>query len=191
MDNAKQQHYKDTHARPPDRSQSSPGAVAQPPFVVDSIDIREGEAMREPFLFNGRGYSGQNLSPDLRWTHAPAGTKSFAVTLFDRDAKSGNGFWHWLLFDLPANISHLPTGAGDPARVFMPEIRHGMTDFGRPGYGGPCPPKGDPPHRYLFTVHALDVDKLGVASGMTAENLGLTIYAQALASATLTATCDR
>ena len=190
MNNAKQQHYKDSHARPPDRSQS-PRAVAQPLFVVHSIDIREGEMVREPFLFNGRGYSGQNLSPDLRWTHAPAGTKSFAVTLFDPDVKSGNGFWHWLLFDLPANISHLPTGAGDPARVFMPEIRHGMTDFGRPGYGGPCPPKGDPPHHYLFTVHALDVDKLGVASGMTAENLGLTIYAQALASATLTATYGR
>ncbi len=108
-----------------------------------------------------------------------------------RDRGVSVSFWHWLIFDLPANISHLPTGAGDPARVYMPEIRHGMTDFGRPGYGGPCPPKGDPPHRYLFTVHALDVDKLGVASGMTAENLGLTIYAQALASATLTATYGR
>jgi Raf kinase inhibitor-like YbhB/YbcL family protein len=189
MNNAKQQHYKDSHA--PRRSQSGPGAVAVPPFVLDSIDIREGEMISDSYLVNRRGYSGQNLSPDLRWSHAPAGTKSFAITLFDPDARFGQGWWHWLIFDLPANVSHLPTGAGDPARVFMPEMRHGMTDYGRPGYGGPCPPKGEPPHRYLFTAHALDVDKLGVASGMTAENLGLTIYAQALASATLTATYGR
>jgi Raf kinase inhibitor-like YbhB/YbcL family protein len=189
MNNPKHHHEKDSYAVRQSHLEPSPGAT--PPFVLDSLDIREGEMMRDSHVFNRKACNGENLSPDLRWSHAPARTGSFAITLFDPDARSGLGCWHWLLFDVPPTVSHLPTGAGDPARAFLPAIRHGMTDFRRPGYCGPCPPKGEPPHRYLFTVHALDIDKLGVAAGMTAENLGLTIYAQALASATLTATYGR
>jgi len=185
--NHSKQHYDEVHARL--RSQS--GASATPPFVLDSTDISEGSVIRDVHVFNGRGCSGENLSPALSWSHAPAGTKSFAVTLFDPDARDGIGWWHWLIFDLPANVSHLPTGAGDPTRAFMPEIRHGMTDFGRPGYVGPCTEKGEARHRYLFSVHALDVEKLGVAAGMTAENLGLTIYAQALSTVSLVAMYGR
>jgi Raf kinase inhibitor-like YbhB/YbcL family protein len=189
MNNAGRHHENDSHAVR--RSQSAPNSVATPPFALDSMDIREGEMMSDSHVLNARGCNGLNLSPDLHWSYAPARTGSFAVTLFDPDAKSGHGWWHWLLFDIPQTVNHLPTGAGDPERAFMPAIRHGMTDFGKPGYGGPCPPEGDPPHRYLFTVHALDVEKLGVAAGITAENLGLTIYAHALASATLTAAYGR
>ena len=172
-------------AVPPDQPASGTRPVAVPHFVLHSPDLLEGETVRSAQLFNGMGCSGQNISPALEWSGAPAATKSFAVTLYDPDAPTGSGWWHWVMFNIPANVSRLPAGAGDPARQWMPGVTQGITDFGKPGYGGPCPPEGDPPHQYIFTVHALDVEKLDVPENATAAFIGFHIHGHRLGSAVL------
>lgn len=156
-------------------------------FVLSSPDLREGETLSNAHLFDGMDCTGQNVSPALEWAGAPKGTKSFAVTLYDPDAPTGSGWWHWVVFDIPAVITKLSTGAGGSENNALPDgIRQGRTDFGRAGYGGPCPPKGDKPHRYVFTVHALDVEKLDVPGDATAAYIGFNIHGHRLGSAKLT-----
>lgn len=170
-------------AVPLGRSTSGAAPVAVPPFVLSSPDLREGETIAHAQLDDGKG---QSVSPALEWSNAPAGTRSLAVTLYDPDAPTGSGWWHWVMYNIPPNVTRLPTGAGDPAQEFMPAVTHGKTDFGKPGYGGPCPPEGDPPHRYIFSVHALDVDKIEVPDDASAAFISANIRAHWLASATLT-----
>lgn len=160
-------------------------------FVLTSSDVREGQTIASAHLFNGMGCTGQNRSPALEWAGAPAGTRSLAITLYDPDAPTGSGWWHWVMYNIPPNVSRLPAGAGDPSRSLMPGVTEGITDFGKPGYGGPCPPQGDRPHRYIFTVHALDVDRLDVPPNATAAFIGFNIHAHRLGSATLTARYGR
>lgn len=167
-------------------STSGSEPVAIPAFALVSPDLPSGQTVGHAQLFNGRGCSGQNLSPALEWSNAPARTRSLAVTLYDLDTPTGKGCWHWVMYNIPPNVSRLPAGAGDPSRALMPGVTHGNTDFGRPGYIGPCPPVGDKPHRYIVTVHALDVDRLDVPANATAAFIGFTIGAHRLASATLT-----
>ena len=156
-------------------------------FVLTSPDLREGQAIGIAQLYNGMDCTGQNISPALEWRGAPAGTRSFALTLYDPDAPSGSGWWHWGVFNIPASVSGLPAGAGEASGNLLPRgAVQTNTDFGKPGYGGPCPPKGDPPHRYIFTVHALDMDKLDMPPGATAAYVGFNIRGHLLASATLT-----
>lgn len=113
-------------------------------------------------VFNGSGCNGSNLSPQLAWENAPAGTKSFAVTIFDEDAPTGSGWWHWLIFDIPATVNALSSGAGNIALNLAPAgAIQSVTDFKTQGYGGPCPPEGSKAHRYVVTVYALKTDKLG------------------------------
>lgn len=112
---------------------------------------------------NDYGCKGQNLSPQLYWENAPAGAKSFAVTMYDQDAPTGSGWWHWLIFDISKNCTELKTGAGDILKQIAPaQSVQSKTDFGLPGYGGPCPPPGSPPHRYIITLFALKTEKLGL-----------------------------
>src|SRR3954465_14424129 len=106
------------------------------------------------------GAGGQNVSPQLSWSGAPAGTKSFALTLYDPDAPTGSGWWHWVVYDIPATATELPQGAGSGKAPLPAGTVQGKTDFGAAGYGGAGPPPGDKPHRYVFTVYALKVDKL-------------------------------
>jgi Raf kinase inhibitor-like YbhB/YbcL family protein len=133
----------------------------------------------------GFGCSGGNRSPHLRWSDAPAGTQSFAVTCFDPDAPTGSGFWHWVVVNIPASTTELPLDAGNPASGGLPpgalQVR---TDFGKPGYGGPCPPEGDP-HRYLFTVFAVGVDALPVTANTSAAVVGFQLHFNTLAKAQL------
>ena len=134
----------------------------------------------------GFGCAGGNRSPHLRWEEAPAGTRSFAVTCFDPDAPTGSGFWHWVVVNIPPGATELPLDAGDPAAGKLPagalQVR---TDFGKPGYGGPCPPPGDHPHRYLFTVHAVAMDALPVTADTSAAVVGFYLNFNTLAKASL------
>ncbi len=125
-------------------------------------------------------------SPQLSWGEPPAGTQSFALTLYDPDAPTGSGFWHWVVVNIPANVRELPLDAGNPESGKLPagalQVR---TDFGKPGYGGPCPPAGDHPHRYIFTVHAVGVEQLSVTADTSAAVVGFQLHFNTLATAAL------
>jgi len=133
-------------------------------LVLSSPDARLAVRVPEEYTANVFGCTGGNLSPALQWSGAPAGTKSFVVTLFDPDEpSSGSGWWHWVVYDLPANVSSLPKGAGAEHSSILPAgTQQGRTDLGNDAYHGPCPDKGQPPHHYTFTVYALSVAKLDV-----------------------------
>lgn len=154
---------------------------------LSSNDIQEGHPMAKTFEYAGWGCNGSNLSPQLSWQDIPDGTKSFALTAYDPDAPTGSGFWHWVAFNIPANVTSLSRGA-DLARLGAEEIR---TDYGSTGFGGACPPKGDGMHRYQFTIWALPVEKLPLDKNATAAVVGFTLHQMALGKATLTATYTR
>lgn len=157
-------------------------------FSLSSPDIAEGQPMAERHVLNGFGCSGGNTSPALAWSGAPAGTKSFALTTYDPDAPTGSGWWHWVVYDLPATLTTLPA---DASRRGLPQgARQGRTDFGAPGYGGPCPPPGTP-HRYVFTVHALDVGTLELPPDASAAMVGFMLHSHSLGRAMLTARYGR
>ncbi|WP_433333178.1 YbhB/YbcL family Raf kinase inhibitor-like protein [Spirillospora sp. CA-294931] len=152
-----------------------------PSFELRSDDVAEGERLADEHVFDDWGFSGRNRSPHLSWSGFPAETKSFAVTCFDPDAPTGSGFWHWVLFDVPAEVTELATGAGtEDAKVGV----HARTDYGTKAYGGAAPPPGDP-HRYVFTVHALDVETLGIDSDVSPAVAGFNITAHTLARASI------
>jgi len=152
-------------------------------FQVASADIRDGEQMGDAFAFDSWGMTGCNASPQLAWSGFPSGTKSFAVTLFDPDAPTGSGFWHWILIDLPASVTNLPQGAGarNGGGALPAGALHVRNDYGEPAYGGPAPPKGDRPHRYMFAVHALDAEKLGIDGSASAAVAGFNLTFHTLA----------
>ena len=169
-------------------------ASAQKPamFTLTSPDIHAGKTIPAAHAYKGMGCTGQNTSPALSWTGAPAGTKSFAVTVYDPDAPTGSGWWHWVVYNIPGNVTSLPAGAGDPAKHLLPAgASQGNTDFGSAGYGGPCPPVGDKPHHYHFTVYALDVAHLDIPAGVTAANVGFNLHFHTLAKAELIALFGR
>ena len=161
-------------------------------FVLTSSDVRVDRPIAKAQVFGGMGCDGGNVSPALLWRGAPPGTKSFAVTLYDPDAPTGSGWWHWVVYDIAPGINGLPAGAGDPEKHLLPPgAKEGATDFGAKGYGGPSPPPGDPPHHYVFTVYALNVDHLDVPANATAAMIGFNLHAHATAKATLTARYGR
>ncbi|WP_330083224.1 YbhB/YbcL family Raf kinase inhibitor-like protein [Methylocystis iwaonis] len=156
-------------------------------FELKSPDIAEGKTIDMKHVYNSFGCTGGNLSPALNWTDPPAGTKSFAVLVHDPDAPTGGaGFWHWLVVDIPPDVRGLELGAGDVSGKKLPPGAHQLeTDFGEKAYGGPCPPPGKP-HRYIFTVYALKIDKLGDAAHGRTAVAGFTINGNALAKASIT-----
>jgi hypothetical protein len=155
---------------------------------LESTDIQADIQIDNKHVLNGFGCSGENLSPALSWKNAPEGTKSFAVLVHDPDAPTGGaGWWHWLLIDIPASTHQLPTGMKTP-----PEgAREIKTDFGAPGWGGPCAPEGHGPHDYNFTVYALGVEKLELPEGATASFTGFIANANAIEKATIKAVFER
>jgi Raf kinase inhibitor-like YbhB/YbcL family protein len=154
-------------------------------FTLHSSDFAAGGRIAEAQVFNSFGCQGGNLSPALSWSGAPAGTRSFALMEHDPDAPTGSGWWHWVVYDIPASQSSLPAGAGDPQKHLMPAgAVQGRTDFGTPGYGGPCPPPGKP-HHYYLRLYALKVAKLEVPADATAAYIGFTVRSQAIAQAEL------
>ncbi len=154
-------------------------------FALTSPVLTEGGTVKMENVFKGCG--GGDISPALNWTAAPSGTKSFAVTLFDPDAPTGSGFWHWSIFDIPATATGLEKNAGNPQAHLAPagsvQVRN---DYGTIGYGGPCPPKGDKPHHYVFTVFAVDEAQLPPKPDASPAVVGFNLHFHTIAKATLT-----
>jgi Raf kinase inhibitor-like YbhB/YbcL family protein len=158
---------------------------ARSKFTLVSPDIGQGKTISDDQVFNGFGCKGKNLSPALFWSGAPAETKSFAIMVHDPDAPTGSGFWHWVVYNIPAGTESIPAEAGDVKKKGMPVGSvQGRTDFGTFGYAGPCPPPGKA-HHYHFRVFALKVPKLEVPSDATAALIGFNVQANKLAEAEL------
>jgi Raf kinase inhibitor-like YbhB/YbcL family protein len=169
--------------------------AAQPPaaeetgmagFTLTSTDFTDGGKIAQPQVFNGFGCTGGNVSPALKWSGAPAATQSFALMVHDPDAPTGSGWWHWIVYNIPASTSSLPAGVGDPQKNLLPAgVMQGRTDYGTHGYGGPCPPPGKP-HHYHFRLYALKVAKLEVSADASPALIGFNVRAQQLGVAELT-----
>ena len=151
-----------------------------------SHDLRDGEKLPHRQVFNGMGYDGENLSPHLAWDDVPAGTKSFVVTCYDPDAPTGSGWWHWIVANIPADTRELPTGAGSGLVGLPAGALQTRTDFGKAGYGGAAPPKGET-HRYIFTVLEMDVEIIDVDEGASGAMVGFNVHFHSLGSASITA----
>lgn len=161
-------------------------------FVVTSPQVKKGGRIADEQVFNNFGCQGGNISPALHWKGAPADTKSFAVTVYDPDAPTGSGWWHWVVFNIPASANAVNRNAGDPKAGLLPAGSiQSRTDFGSPGYGGPCPPTGDKPHRYEFTVYALKVDKLPLDEHAPAAMVGYYLHQNLIKKAVLKAQYGR
>jgi Raf kinase inhibitor-like YbhB/YbcL family protein len=157
-------------------------------FKLTSPEIKQNGMIAEEQVFNGFGCSGKNVSPALSWSGAPKGTKSFALLVHDPDAPTGGaGWWHWLVVNIPASATELKKDTGKADGSILPQGAEQIaTDFGGPGWGGPCPPAGDKPHRYNFTLHALKIEKLDLPKGATASLTGFMVNANSIGKATLT-----
>jgi Raf kinase inhibitor-like YbhB/YbcL family protein len=164
-----------------------PGVGVAADFRLTSPTIKEQGTIGNEHVFNGFGCSGGNVSPELRWEQAPKEAKSFAVTVYDPDAPTGSGWWHWIIFNISPNSTSLPAGTGKLDGGAAPQGSiQSMTDFGQPGYGGPCPPQGDKPHRYVFTVFALKVDQLPLKPDASGAMVGYYLNQNAIAKASFT-----
>ncbi|MEJ7136989.1 kinase inhibitor [Amphibiibacter pelophylacis] len=155
-------------------------------FTVTSTDMKDGQPLSSQQVYNGFGCSGANVSPQLSWSNAPAGTQSFAITAYDPDAPTGSGWWHWTVVNIPASVSSLPTGAGSKGGTLPAGAVQGRSDFGTAGFGGACPPAGDKPHRYQFTVWALKTAHLPLDGQASGAMVGFMLGANALGKAQLT-----
>nr|WP_202798408.1 YbhB/YbcL family Raf kinase inhibitor-like protein [Microbulbifer agarilyticus] len=154
-------------------------------FVLTSTDYTEGDTLRAAQLYYGMGCNGENTSPHLAWSGAPAGTRSFAVVMRDVDAPAAIDAWHWVIFNIPAEATELPTGSGDPKAGLIPEAVQSRASFGDPGYAGACPPQGQGAHRYQFRVYALKVEQLALGTEAPAAEVVAQIEANSLAEAQL------
>lgn len=153
-------------------------------FTLSSPDIAEGQQLSNAYVFQGFGCEGSNTAPTLTWSGVPEGTESFAVTVYDPDAPTGSGWWHWFAFNIPVGVTELPGGEALPSGSI--EL---SNDYGATGFGGACPPPGEV-HRYQFTVHALGT-KLDLDNSVSNALAGFMVNANSLASSTITAVYNR
>lgn len=165
-------------------------ALSQNTFSLTSKTLGGNATPMEEF--NGFGCTGENKSPQLSWQNAPEGTKSFAITMYDPDAPTGSGWWHWVVFDLPVNTNSLAAGAGNPSKGLMKKgAIQSVTNYGTPGYGGPCPPENHGIHQYVITVHALKVANLGLDKNTNPAIVGYNIWNNTIAKASIVTYYER
>ena len=153
-------------------------------LTLSSKSIIEGQQLNRNHVFKGLGCKGKNIAPDLSWSGAPKETQSFAITVYDPDAPTGSGWWHWFAFNIPTDINTLSAGQKLPK-----EIVQLKNDYGQSGFGGACPPVGEV-HRYQFTVHALNV-KLKLNELASNAHAGYLVNAHSIDSDTITAVYTR
>jgi Raf kinase inhibitor-like YbhB/YbcL family protein len=157
-------------------------------FSVESPTVKANGMLSLAQVYNDMGCHGQNTSPALSWRGAPSGTKSYAVTVYDPDAPSGSGWWHWLIYNIPATVSALPEHAGDVGGKLLPAgAVQGHTDSRTIGFDGACPGAGEKPHRYYFTIYALKTEKIDVPADSSAAMVGYMLNDNQLAKATIMA----
>lgn len=162
----------------------SSALFAQGTFTLSSNSLGGQATVNEEF--NGFGCTGKNESPQLSWENAPEGTKSFAITMYDPDAPTGSGWWHWLVFDIPADVNELAAGTGNLTSGLAPKgAVQSITDYGAGGYGGPCPPEGHGLHQYIITVYALKTDKLGLEAGTNPAVVGYYLWNNTIEKASI------
>ena len=153
-------------------------------FTLKSADI-EGQAQMKQ-VFNSFGCKGDNISPELAWVNPPAGTKSFAITMYDPDAPTGSGWWQWVVFDIPATATELVENAGDIIKNLAPKgTVQSLNDYGGYGYGGPCPPVNGGIHEYIFTIYALSIPTLGLDKNANPAMVGFYIHANTIQKSSL------
>lgn len=158
--------------------------VGQTTFTLKSSTL--GGQMTKMEEFGGFGCTGENKSPQLSWMNVPEGTKSFAITMYDPDAPTGSGWWHWIVFDIPADADELVVNAGKPELNLTPEgTIQSITDYGAKGYGGPCPPEGHGLHQYIITIYALKTDSLGLDENTNPAVVGFYLWNNTLAKASI------
>ncbi len=158
-------------------------------FTLTCPTMQNGDTLPMAHVYDQGDYGGQNISPALSWKNAPADTKSFALSVYDPDAPTGSGFWHWYIINIPANINELPENAGNPDNPKLPSTAQQMkNDLAENAFVGAFPPKGDKPHRYIFTVYALDVEQLTLPNNATTAFAGFNVKSHAIAEATFTVT---
>ena len=160
-------------------------------FTVASSDVTNGQPMADTFAYDGATDTAGNSSPQLSWTGAPEGTKSYVVSCYDPDAPTPSGFWHWVLVDIPASVTELGTGTGAAGASLPGSAFHVRNDWGSKDYGGAYPPDGDRPHRYYFVVHAVDVESLGVDDEASAAVVSFNLVFHTLARAVIVPTFQR
>jgi Raf kinase inhibitor-like YbhB/YbcL family protein len=158
-------------------------------FTVTSTDVTDGRPLGTAQLSGMLGAGGEDASPQLEWSGFPEETRSFAVTVYDPDAPTGSGFWHWSVADIPVSVTSLPTGAGDDEGSGLPEGAIQLAnDAGAKRFVGAAPPPGHGPHRYYIVVHAVDVEKLGIPADATPAFLGFNLFSHTLARAVIVGT---
>lgn len=167
----------------------TPAAALAGGFTLTSPTVLDGHVLPAAQVLDGFGCSGGNQSPALAWSSPPSGTESFAVTMYDPDAPTGSGWWHWVVFNIPGKVTHLRAGAGSGAGLPAGAVQ-GRNDFGVSGFGGACPPPGKP-HHYVLTVYALKVAKLDLTATASGALVGFMVHANSLGKATITATYGR
>lgn len=160
-------------------------------FTMTSPQIKANQTMPAEQIFSGFGCQGGNLSPELNWQNPPVGTKSFAVSVYDPAAPTGSGWWHWMVFNIPTDITRLPSGITEAGHNLPHGAVQARNDFGLSAYGGACPPVGDAAHPYIFTVYALSVDKLPLDSNTPPAMVGYMINSNLLGKATFTSYYQR
>ena len=165
-------------------------SIGQGTFTLSSTSLGGQATAQEEF--NGFGCTGENQSPQLSWSNVPEGTKSFAITMYDPDAPTGSGWWHWVVFDIPADVHELATGAGQvDLKLMAAKAIQSINNYGFNGYGGPCPPEGHGLHQYVITVHALKADTLGLDANTNPEVVGYNLWNNTIEKASIVAYYSR